>query len=180
MQQIKPKTIAVSLAALGLVTALGVGTVAAADGQTGTTLVDKIASRFNLKKEDVQQVFDQQRSEHQQSREQAEAKRLQAAVDAGKLTAEQRDKIVAKRAELKTAMESERDSMKDKTPAERAALKAAFDAKRAELKQWEADNGIPAGYLSGPGGLGHRGGGMRGMHENMPGPDDGQTPPDGV
>jgi membrane protein involved in colicin uptake len=67
------------------------------------------------------------------------------------LTQVQADKITAKRAELKAAMDADRTAMQSKTEAER---KAAMDAKKAELDKWAADNGIDAKYLMPGGGMG--------------------------
>lgn len=142
---------------------LGVGALVplAAHAQTGTTstgtsIVDKIASKFNLNKADVQKVFDEDRATHQAEREQQEATKLADLVKAGTLTQAQADKITAKRAEMKADMEKNKDSFKTMTEAER---KAAMDAKKTALDQWAKDNGIDAKYLMlggrGQGGPGH-------------------------
>lgn len=68
------------------------------------------------------------------------ADRLQQAVEAGKLTAEQRDLILAKLKELQAF----RESLKDKTPKERHQ---ALKQKHQELKTWAKDNKIPLPLL---------------------------------
>jgi hypothetical protein len=75
-----------------------------------TSLVDKIAQKFNLKKDDVQAVFDQDKADHQAERQQELSTRLQKDVDAGKITAEQKTLIENKQKELQTARDNE---MKD-------------------------------------------------------------------
>lgn len=157
----KSQSIALSLAGIGAATLIGTGSVMAAQSTTGTSLVDKIASHFNLNKADVQKVFDENRAEMDAQRTQAESTRLQKAVDAGTITSEQKDQIVAKQAELKSFMES----LKDKTVDER---RTAMSTKMNELKQWASNNKIPENLLRPLGGHGGRGHsedmGQGGMH----------------
>lgn len=142
---------------IGVASVAMLSTMAFAKVDNNGTLVDQLATRFNLNKADVQKVFDEHRAEKRADREKNYEDRLQKAVDAGKLTSEQRDKVLAKHKELVSQMQADRDSMKDKTPEER---KSARDAKRSEIEQWEKDNNIPAGYLMMDGHGGPRGGGM--------------------
>lgn len=79
---------------------------------TNTSLVDKLAQKFNLKKEDVQAVFDQEKAERQAERQQELSTRLQKAVDAGKITAEQKTLIENKLKELQTARDNEMNDLK--------------------------------------------------------------------
>lgn len=155
----KKKLIAAAVASLGIATVVGVGTVGA-QTQTGQTLADKIATKFNVNKNDVQQVIDQDHEDHRTQMEQKYETRLQQAVTAGKLTTEQKDKLIAKHKELESSRQADRESFKNKTEAER---KAAMDAKKAELEKWAKDNNVPIEYLMpgragrGPGmGMGHR------------------------
>jgi RPA family protein len=121
------------------------------------TLVDKIATKFNLKTEDVQKVFDEERAAHQAEAATQFKTKLDEAVKDGKLTQAQEDKLIAKQKELQAAHDANKASMKDKTKAER---KAAMEAERTAFKQWLTDNGIPAeygmlmhgGHHGGPGG----------------------------
>lgn len=140
-------------------------TGSAANGSGGiSSLVDKLASKFNLNKSEVQAVFDEDRSAREAERQQQVEERLTQAVTDGKITEEQKTKILAKLKEIKADMEANRDTMKDKTAEER---KAEMDTKRTELETWANDNGIPVEYLrlgmGGPGGHGGPGGpGMEG------------------
>jgi energy-converting hydrogenase A subunit M len=132
-------------------------------------IVNAIAQKFNLNVSDVQQVFDEHResmkAQHQElsAERQAEmqkkfGERLAQAVSDGKLTQEQADKIMAKKAELQT----QRQNLQNGTPEEnRENAKTHMD----ELKQWATDNNIPLEYLQiGGGGMGRMnpkfGGGM--------------------
>lgn len=134
-------------ATIGLTSVLGVG-LASAHSQTNgqSTLVDKIAQKFNLNKADVQKVFDENRAEHEAEHKQKLKERLDQAVKDGKLTQDQENKIIAKLEELK----ANRESLKDKTPEQR---REAMKAKRAELEQWAKDNNIPEQYVMGHGGM---------------------------
>lgn len=132
---------------------MGVSLAANAQANDGNTLVDKIAKKFNLNKDDVQKVFDENKAEHDAERQQKLEKKLDKAVSDGKITSAQKDQIIAKLDEMKSFF----DSLKDKSPAER---RAALKTKRAELQKWAKDNNIPKGLLM-PGGLhpgfgGHR------------------------
>jgi hypothetical protein len=140
--------IAATAATLSLGAIAPVGLTLAAHAQTGastgTSIVDKIASKFSLNKTDVQKVFDEDRTTHEAEHTQLEKDKLAALVTAGTLTQAQADKITAKRAEMKATMDVNRTTMQSQTEAER---KTAMDAKKAELDKWAADNGIDAKYL---------------------------------
>lgn len=166
MKQIKKPVLA--LATIGIVGAstLGVSLAAHAQSSGGNTLVDKVAQKFNLNKDDVQKVFDQDWAERDAERQQKMEEKLTQAVQDGKITSEQKDKIVAKLKEMKTFM----DSLKDKSVAER---RSEMKAKRAELKQWAKDNNIPERFLM-PGGM-HAGPGSHRPGEDQHGPGDAPT-----
>jgi hypothetical protein len=141
---------------------MGAGVIhAATSTSTGTTpisnLVNAIATKFNLKTADVQQVFDQQRTQMAAQRTQDEKLRLDQAVKDGKITQAQEDLIIAKLAEQRAF----RESLSGKTQAER---EAAISANRTALQKWMTDNNIPWGYVPMGGGRGYRGmGGHYGM-----------------
>lgn len=133
--------------------AVTVSSLAESDTSTKSSIVDTLATKFNLKKEDVQKVFEEEHTARHAEREQAYKDTLAQAVKDGKLTQAQADKVQAKHDELKAEMEKNRDAMKDKTREER---KAEMDKKREELKKWASDNGIDESYLMpGHGGRGH-------------------------
>jgi len=150
-----------SLLVAGTITAVGLGSLGAASVASAATsntgsdsLIDKLATKFHLNKDEVKAVFEENRAAHKAEREQEMKDRLAQAVKDGKITQDQAEKITAKATEMKTFMES----LKDKTPEER---KSAMDAKRDELKKWAEDNNIPKGYfpMGGRGGPGHMMGG---------------------
>ena len=145
-----PKSLLVAgaIATVGLAGATGLGVASAATSSSstsGTSIVDKLAAKFNLKKEDVQSVFDEDRTAHEAEHQQELSDRLQKLVDNGKITADQKTKIEAKQKELQTAREN---------------------AKTA-LEQWAKDNGIDTQYLHLEGGPGRGHGGPGGMDHDM-------------
>ena len=140
----------VGLASLG-------GVVSAANGSTGgDTLADKIATKFNLNKDEVQKVFDEDRKAHEAEHQAKMEEHLTQAVTDGKITADQKDAIIAKHAEVKAYMESLKDQ--DKTDEERKTL---MRQKLEEVHQWAQDNGLSDYFmmkgLGGPGHGGHHG-----------------------
>ena len=154
----------------GLATAVGVTGLTGAgianaatttDQGSGSSLVEAIAHKFNLKASDVQSVFDEQRDKREAAREAEVAKQLAQLVSEGKLTQAQADKLLAKRAEIEKERETMHSEMSGKTHDE---MKATMDEKRAELEQWATDNNIDMDYLRyvvrghhGHGGLGSHG-----------------------
>lgn len=156
----KPLLIAGAVTGIGLATATGIGIASAATNQNGSDrLVDKLATRFNLNKDEVNQVFEEEQAERQAEMQQTIEERLTQAVAEGKLTEEQKQKVLAKQAELRAEMEkSFREGLEGKTKEERIQL---MQQRHEELQKWASDNGIPLRYLSfgvykmGPGGPGH-------------------------
>ncbi len=125
----------------------GVGVVSAAsNGNRHSDLVDKIASTFSLNKDDVQKVFDEERTAHQAERKAKINARLQKLVDKGTITAEQKTAIEAKLEDMLAKREAEHESMKDLTPAER---KAKREQSRAEMEAWAKEQGIDLSKLKG-------------------------------
>lgn len=156
--------------AFGSISGAGLASAAqtnkADDGQS--SIVDKLASKFKLDKKEVKAVFEEQHTQREAAQQTKVEAALTKAVTDGKLTAEQKDKILAKRAEIKADREKNHDSMKDKTDAERKAFR---DQKKAELTQWATDNNIPEDYLKYVHGGGHGGQGQHGPRGGHGAPD---------
>jgi hypothetical protein len=114
-------------AAVATVGVSGVALTHIASAQTtaagGSSLVDRLASKFSLNKSDVQAVFNEDKAAHQAEKQKLLSDRLQAAVDSGKLTAEQKTLIESKLKELQTVRDNE---MKD--------LQAWADQNKIDLK----------------------------------------------
>ncbi|MDB5183053.1 MAG: hypothetical protein JWO47_837 [Candidatus Saccharibacteria bacterium] len=156
MSMKKKLLVAATVASIG-VGALGVGVANAATSTTGTTetsIVDKIAAKFGLKKADVQAVFDQNRADHEASRLTKLQTKLKAGVTAGTITQAQSDAIVAEFKSLQTTRDANRGKMSTMTAAER---KAAREAEKTAFDKWVSDNKIPTEYANMLHGGGHRG-----------------------
>lgn len=153
---------AVGMAGVGSVGLVSAATNSAADGSAGTSIVDKIATKFNLNKDEVKAVFDEERSAHHVEMKEKRVERLAQAVTDGKLTQEQADHITAALAEIESLMSGA-------TPGERSdedheQIKAKMDA----LRTWAEDNDIDvrsAGLMMRGGHGGHGPGGFHGDKE---------------
>lgn len=108
------------------------------------TLVQKLAEKFGLNKNEVQAVFDEHHKEMVGKMRTNMEERLSQAVTEGKITDAQKTLILNKIAELQASHESERESLKDLTPEER---KAAMERKHIELQAWAKENNIPEDVL---------------------------------
>jgi len=156
----KSLLVAGAVTSISLASITGIGVASAASNTSGeSTLVDKIATKFNLNKSEVKAVFDTDRTEHEVEHQKKVEDELAQAVKDGKITSTQKDLILAKQKEIKASMDTNRDSMKDKTQDER---KAAMDQQRTDLENWAKTNNIPTEYLRFVMGGGHGGPGMGG------------------
>jgi hypothetical protein len=126
--------------------AVGAGSVASAQGGNSDTLVDKIATKFNLNKDDVQAVVDEDRSARQAERLADVSKDLQDAVDAGKITAEQKTLIENKMKENQAARETEMTALKEWATSNTIDLKYVMGGGRhgVDLDDAVADGDITA------------------------------------
>lgn len=162
----KKVIIASSIAALGVTGLAGGAVFATANSTSGTDpmsgLVSAIATKFNLKKDDVQKVFDEQRTQMETQREQEVKDQVAQLVKDGKLTQAQADKINAKRAELVKEREANRTSEQNLTDAQR---KTKMEERKTTLDTWLKDNSIDSQYayllMGGRGGRGGPDGGKR-------------------
>jgi len=120
-----------------------------------STIIERIAVKFGLKKQDVQAVVDQVQSERQATRQkdaldQLEA-RLSVAVKNGKITEAQKSLIIAKHNELQAQRVKDQSTWQNLTPAER---KTKMDEQRTALEAWAKQNNIDSQYIYGFGGRG--------------------------
>ena len=136
------------------VTALAIGgailfTPQSAHAQTTSTdpftsLIQKIAQKFNLKEEDVKTVFESHREERQKEMQQKYLDYLTQAVKDGKITEAQKQLLISKHDEIKDKREENRENRQ---------------AEITALNKWATDNKVDIKYLM-PFGKGH-GMGMR-------------------
>lgn len=142
--------IAGTATAIGLSGVAGIGAVSAqndsATGDPMSGLVDKLVSKFNLDKEEVQSVFNEAREEHEAQREKQQGEHLQALVDDGTITEAQKTAIEAKIKEMKEEREANKDSFKDLSGDER---RAKMEEKRTELESWAQEQGLDLSKLRG-------------------------------
>lgn len=132
---------------MGLSAIAGVGVASAQQGAGPmSSLIDQIATKFNLNKEDVQKVFDENKAARETDHVKQQSDRLQKLVDAGAITTAQKTAIETKLKELNAEREADKDSMKDLTGTER---KAKMDAKRTELETWAKAQGLDLTKLMG-------------------------------
>jgi len=138
----------VLIGAVGLTFAGG----AAAHAQTASTttqypsIVQEIASKFNLTTADVQSVFDQNRTEMQAQMKAKSAAALDQAVTDGKITADQKQQILDERQKLEDKQKANMANFKSLTADQR---RAAMEATKAEVSAWTKQTGIDAKYLMG-------------------------------
>lgn len=147
---------------LGLaVTLAAAGQIKADEQGNSSSLIQKLVEKFNLNKEEVQAVFNEEREERQAENQTRFENRLTQAVTDGKLTEEQKQKILAKHAELQAQMEAERQSAEGLTPEQR---REAAKERHEALKTWAEENGIEVDWLEGR----HQGKGPRGDPGRQP------------
>jgi hypothetical protein len=119
------------------------------------SIVQKIADKFGLSKDEVQKVFDEERTERQAEMQAKNTERLDQLVKDGKITEEQRTLIINKQKELQAQKQVNKGGFKDKNPEE---IKTQMETQRTTLETWAKENGINMEYF-------RPGMGMRGHHD---------------
>ena len=119
-----------------------------------SSLVEKIATKFNLNKDDVQEIFDEDRQAHETEMKMNYEKKLSDAVASGKITEAQKTLILQKHTEMEASRKANMQNMKNLS---QDARKAQFEKEKTALDAWAKENGIDTQYLFGLGGRGHRG-----------------------
>jgi 2C-methyl-D-erythritol 2,4-cyclodiphosphate synthase len=146
----KPLVISGALVTAGIAGLVTTQAVSAANDSSGQSLVDRIASTFNLNKSDVQKVFDEEHKSREAERQQKLEERVKQAVDDGKISQDLADQLIAKHKEMQTY----RDSIKDKSADERRSL---MKTKMDEMQKWLKDNNIDKSLFGPMGGRGFGG-----------------------
>ncbi len=161
------KTLAIAAIVL-TVAGAGVFGIANANAQTATTdnpmssLVQKIATKFNLNQNEVQAVFDQEHAERHAQMDAQYEQRLSQLVTDGKITEQQKQLILNKHKEMQANRETEMAALQNMTDEER---RAAMEKKRTELENWAKDNNIELQYVM-PFGKGGHGGKMKFIYKS--------------
>ncbi|MDQ5950760.1 MAG: hypothetical protein QG639_36 [Patescibacteria group bacterium] len=150
--------------------AFGVSKASAQATDDGSlSIVERLATRFNLNQDEVKAVFEEEHAEREAEMQQRIEDRLDEAVAAGELTEAQKLLILDKHEELRADMELkmgyEWSNFGSMTEEERQAAMEAkreeMETHRAELEAWAAANGIDMKHLMvmgkfhGGGGPGH-------------------------
>jgi len=130
----------------GVITATNVSAQTDSNTNRMSSLVQKLADKFGLNKDDVQAVFDEAHASREAEMETKYEERLTQLVSDGKITEDQKTLILAKHKDLEANRKAEMDSFKSMTADER---KTAMDAKRTELENWAKENNIDVHYLMG-------------------------------
>lgn len=127
-----------------------------------SSLVQMIADKFHLNKDDVQAVFTQYREQQKQNREQnmqqREQNRLDKLVQDNKITTAQKQAILDELNALKNKYNPENN--KNLTPDQR---KQQFQDMQNEIKSWAQSQGIDPSYVMGGFGMGGMKGGRMGF-----------------
>jgi hypothetical protein len=108
--------------------------------------------RFGLNAGEVQEVFQEVRDERHQEMQAHFEERLDELVASGDLTEDQKDTLLAKKAE----MWESREELMNLSPEER---RAKMQERREEMNAWAEENGTDLAHL-GPLGKGFRNGGI--------------------
>lgn len=112
-----------------------------------TSLIDRIIAQFNLNKNDVQKVVDEERTQRRQAKQERMVANLDDAVAHGKITEEQKNLIRAKHEEVQKTRAQH-------MPGNRDANQAARAQERQAMEQWAKDNNIDTQYLMMGNGMG--------------------------
>lgn len=117
-----------------------------------STLLDKLIAKFNLNKEEVEQVVTDYRSERRGQMQAQYQERLNQAVTDGKITEAQKKLILEKHNQLQSQWDAESNQRQQH---------------REEMQSWAEENNIDLSYLGFGMGRGGKGGGMRGEGMGM-------------
>ncbi|GIW63635.1 MAG: hypothetical protein KatS3mg091_437 [Patescibacteria group bacterium] len=119
---------------LGLLTATT--TVIANTADSTDTLIDRLAQRFKLNRQEVQQVFDEYRQEKLAKKQKHFQTYLDQAVTDGKITEEQKQKILEKNQEMQQQIQ-ELKNLDWQTKKER------MSQIKQDYQNWLKENNIP-------------------------------------
>jgi len=112
------------------------------------SIVNAIATKFNLNSSEVQTVvstvMESERSARETQGKVDQATRIAEAVIDGKITQTQADLISSKLSELKTSREVNQEADKNLTQEER---QAKMKEERENTKEWATNNNIPMNFL---------------------------------
>lgn len=140
MNSKKTTILAIALGILALAGIAGTKTIHAQDSDNYLPIIQKLVERFNLNASEVQEVFDEVQGERHQEMEARFEEKLNQAVDENEITEEQKQAILAKKAEE----QEQHEEMKNLSWEER---RTAMEEHRQEMKVWAEENGVDWPFL---------------------------------
>lgn len=143
----KTSAMVMSFAALGVIGVGGLGVSAMNQGGNSDELASKLASKFSLNEAEVSKELDaikeEQKAQHQAERAAELSERLQAKVDDGTITAEQKTLLEQKLEENQAAREAEREANKDSdSKPSKEEMEAKREEHKTEMENWLSENNI--------------------------------------
>ena len=149
---------AFAIGALALMAGVyGIGTTYAQDNDAHSSLIQKLASKFGVEEAEVESVFNEHRQEMQTEREAKFSAKLDEAVEAGEITAEQKQAILDKHEEMR----SKHEELKDLSQEER---REKMKGLKDEMRDWAEENDIDMRDIAPKGEKGMKGGKGMGGH----------------
>ncbi len=140
-----------ALTVLGFAAALNLNPVKAEEPGNHDGLIQKLVERFNLNQDEVEEVFTEVREERHQQMQSRFEERLNQLVSDGKLTEEQKQAVLAKKAEL----QENRPEFSTMSKEERETQRQAH---QEEMEAWAKENGLDLNLVLGWGNGPKRGG----------------------
>lgn len=137
MKNLKKRNLTTAIIVLSIIvlTGVGIGVVGAHGDGSYSSIVDKIAEKFNLNKEEVEEVFEEHREEKHQEMQSKLEEKLNKAVEDGKISEEQKQAIIVKKEEMRGKYEE----LKDLSLEERHEAMEEF---KEEMNVWAEENDI--------------------------------------
>ena len=126
-------------------------------------MISKLAQAFGKSEDEVRDVFDEVKADHQAEMQSEFEARLDEAVSDGEITEEQKQLILEKHEELMAEKQDQWENFKDLSPEER---REAIQSHHEELETWAEENSIDLKYFFG-GYKMHKG--MHGVGKSMRG-----------
>ena len=112
------------------------------------SLVDKVASKFNLNKQDVQAVFDEERQAHQQEQKDNKSADLQSKVDDGTITADQKAAIEKKLEEMHASREQSKTALEDWAKQNNIDVKYVMMGGRGGMQSSRLQKAVDSGAIT--------------------------------
>lgn len=134
----KKNKLIISVATIGafsLISVYGISNASADTSFGRDGVIDRLVSRFNLNKNDVEKVFEENQAARQAERKTEIEEKLNQAVSEGKLTNDQKNALIQKMDEMR----ARRDDLRNLSREER---RQKMTEHRTEMQKWASDNGI--------------------------------------